>query len=60
MPVRTTATARLAAPKYRSHRKAGRKATPKKPPEIPTAATGALIRASHFSLVGNVAESSNT
>src|SRR5262245_66417441 len=37
IPVRTTATTRLAAPKYRSHRKAGRKARPKKPPAIPTA-----------------------
>jgi hypothetical protein len=59
MPVRTTAMARLAAPKYRSHRQAGRKAMPKKPPEIPTTATGALIQASHLSLVGNVATSSN-
>src|SRR5215831_5082322 len=60
MPIRITVTARLAAPKYRSHRKAGRKAMPKKPPAIPTAATGALIRASHLSppymIVGTVSE----
>jgi hypothetical protein len=51
---------RLAAPKYSTQRKAGINAKPKKPAEMPMAATGALIRAAHFVPDVNAAESSNT
>ncbi len=60
MPVKMTAIASASAPTYRSRRKAGINATPKKPPAIVAAATGALIRASHFDAGVNVAESSST
>ena len=52
-PVRSTATNKLTPPQYSSHRHCGKKATPKKPPETVTAATGALRRANHIRGVDN-------
>jgi len=48
---------KLKPPKYSSHRNSGKKATPKKPPEKVSAATGALIRANHITEVDNLVES---